>query len=168
MTRLLAVLLVGVGSFFFARPAHAQQYVVGGDAEVLTGIEGGAGGFKVPPQRARTTLRLGGSVFVDEFPKNILSAAVLLEIEPKASVGVDARYSRLLGRHFTAGVGAVGYVLPETLIGPSFDVQARLPMSKHVAFTVGPMINAFVIGSDLPDGTVVWQAMLRLGIHANL
>lgn len=151
-----------------ASPVRAQQYVVGGAAEVMTGIEGGGSGFRVPPQRARTTLRLGADVFVDESPKNIFGAAVLVEVEPKASVGLDLRYSRLLGRHATMGAGAIGYVLPETLIGPSFDVQARIPLSRSVAFTAGPMINAYVLGSDLPDGTVIWQGMLRLGIHASL
>lgn len=151
-----------------ASPARAQQYVVGGAAEVMTGVEGGVGPFKLVPQRARTTLRLGADLFVDERPKDIFSAAVLLEIEPKASAGADLRYSRLLGQHLTAGVGAIGIFLPSTLVGGSFDVQARFRLGPNLQLTAGPMINVFVVGADLPADSVVWQGLLRIGIHANL
>lgn len=158
----------GLAIATFASLAQAQQYMVGGAAEVMTGVEGGVGSFKIVPQRARTTLRLGGDLSIDEFPKDIVSAAVLLEIEPKASAGLDVRYARLFGNRLTAGVGAIGILLPKSLIGGSFDVQARFRLASRLQLTVGPMINIFVVGSDLPDNSVVWQGMLRVGIHANL
>jgi hypothetical protein len=33
---------------------------------------------------------------------------------------------------------------------------------------VGPEANVFVIGGDLPSGTILWQAFVQAGIHVDL
>lgn len=164
MRRVLAALLAST-AVFSTPSARAQQYVLGASAELLGGAEGG--GALAPLRRSRSTLRVGGDVRVDERPKDVLSAAALLELEPTTAVGVDARYVRLAGR-FAFGAGGIGYLAPATLFGGTADLIYRHPLSSVTAFTVGPALNVFFLGGDLPDDTVMWQAVLRVGFRADL
>jgi hypothetical protein len=154
-----------VASLLSASNAAAQQYLWGGSAEVFSGAEGGTS--STPVRRTRTTLRVGGDVRIDESPRNVLSVATLLEIEPRASFGADVRYVRLVNR-FALGAGGIGYFSPASLYGATADVIYRLPISPSTSFTVGPSVNVFFLGSDLPDGVVLWQAVFRAGFRADL
>jgi hypothetical protein len=161
---LLPLLLTAI--ILVPRGASAQQYLIGASGEVASGVEGGTAlkGFQV----ARTRLRLGVDARVDEFPLDIFGVGLLAEIEPHASFGIDARYIRRVGNKFELNVGAIAYVAPSTLLGPSAGFKYRLLLSPSTAFTVGPEVNVFVLGSDLPDGTIIWQGLLQVGIHADL
>jgi hypothetical protein len=156
---LAATTVLGVSSV-----ASAQEYLFGGEAQIANGV---VGGTDASPMRARTRLRLGADLRIDEFPKDIFAVGALIELEPRAAFGVDLRYLFEVGTHWVLNVGCVGFLAPETLIGPAVGVDYRIPFS-HVSLVVGPEINAFVLGSDLPDGTIVWQALLQVGIHASL
>jgi hypothetical protein len=147
--------------------AHAQSWKVGGTAQIATGLEGN-GQENGTPRVARTRLRLGADLHVDEFPDEIFAAGLLVDVSPRAAFGVDLRYVRRLGEKFEVNIGGIGYFEPATLFGPSADFIYRLPLSSGTAFTIGPEVNVFVAGSDLPDGTIIWQGLLQLGIHANL
>ena len=147
--------------------ADAQQLVVGGEAALAAGLAGGGSGATMI-ERARTRLRIGAEFWVDEFPKDIYGLGLILDIEPRASFGLDVRYMRRLGPKFEVSVGAIGYLMPATLIGPYASLSYRIPLSPVAAVTVGPELNIYVLGSDLPDGTVVWQGLLQVGIHADL
>jgi hypothetical protein len=146
--------------------AAAQRYLWGGSAEVVSGAEGG-GGYGAPLRRTRTTLRLGGDVRIDETPENVISAAGLVEIEPRTAFGVDARYVRIMKR-FALGAGGIGFLAPSTLFGATADVIYRHPLSASTAFTVGPSVNVFFLGGDLPEEAVFWQVVLRAGFRADL
>jgi len=155
-------LLVGVA---IAPRADAQQYIAGAAAEVGSGIAGGAHGQMM---RARTRLRLGGDLRVDEDPEDIYGAALLAEVEPRASIGADVRYMRAVGRRFVLHVGGLGYFAPATLFGGAAGVEVRVPLGASSALTFGPEASFFFLGSDLPDGTVFWQGLLQAGIHVDL
>jgi hypothetical protein len=147
--------------------AGAQQYLLGTSGELATGLEGG-GGAETAMYLARLRLRLALDLRVDEFPADIYSVGLLLEVEPHSAFGIDARYMRRLGTRFEVNVGGIAFVAPESLIGPSAGLKYRFSLSSATQVTVGPEVNVFVIGSDLPDGTIVWQALIQAGIHADL
>jgi hypothetical protein len=146
------------------RQADAQQYLVGVSGEVSDGVEMGT---SVPFKPARVRARLGADLRVDEFPNDIFCIGLLTDLFPKQEFGVDVRYAHMLGKHFEANIGGIGYVAPSTLFGPSVDLKYHVSLSETSALIFGPEVNVFVLGSDLPDGTVFVQTLLTAGIHAN-
>jgi hypothetical protein len=148
-----------------ARPARAQQYLIGVSGEGSDGVEMGT---SVPLKAARIRARLGVDLRVDEFPDDIFCIGLLTDIVPRTAFGVDARYARMLGKHFEVNIGGIAYLAPSTLFGPSADVKYHLPLSSSADLTLGPEVNVFVLGGDLPDGTVFVQTIFEEGIHASL
>jgi hypothetical protein len=147
--------------------ARAQSWVYGGTAGFSTGLEGN-GEQNGGPRVARTRLRLDVDLHVDEFPQEKFGFGILADVLPRAAFAVDGHYIRSLSPKFDLAVGGIGYLAPATLFGPSVDLWYRLPLSKGAALVVGPELNVFVLGSDLPDGTVIWQGLIQVGIHADL
>ena len=167
--RLAAVLtlaLVG-GMLAFPRLAAAQQYLFAANAELASGVEGGGGGAQ-SPKLTRTRLRVGAEARVDEFPKDILGVGLLVDFGTHSSFGFDARYVRPLGEKWKINAGAIAFVAPQTLLAPSFGLAYRFRLSAGTALIVGPEVNVFILGSDLPSGTIFWQGLLQVGIDADL
>lgn len=146
--------------------ASAQQYLIGAAAGVSSGIEGGGaqGGFA----RARTRLRLGGDLRIDESPDDIFEFAALAEVEPRSSFGATLGYARAAGQHFVLDAAVLGLFAPASLYGVSAGLSYRLPISKRSAFAVGPEADFYFLGSDLPDGTVLWEVRLQGGFRVDL
>jgi hypothetical protein len=144
--------------------ASAQKYMATGVAETASGVEGG-GGYQQSLGRARTRARIGAELYIDESPADVLSGAFLLDIEPRSAFGVDARYMRVFATRWAFGAGAIGYVQPGTLVGPVGMGEYRHTISQGFALAAGPEANVFVLGSDLPDKTVVWQALFKVGLR---
>ncbi len=159
--------LLAVATSAIADPAGAQQWVVGANADIASGISGG-GPENPVLERARTRLRLGADLRVDEFPKDIYSIAMVAEVEPHASLGLDLRYNRQLSPRIVVDVGAIGLIFPESLVGPVAGLRYGIPMSPKMRLTIGPEVNVFVIGTDLPSDSVVWQILLDVGVHLDL
>jgi len=167
ISRVLAAILAALCAFGTCLPeARAQQYLIGASAAASSGIEGGgaAGGF----QRTRTRVRLGGDLRIDESPDDIFEFAAIAEIEPHSGFGADARYARAAGSHFLVEAGLLGIVAPASLYGVCAGLTFRLPLSKATQLLAGPEADFFFLGSDLPDGTVIWQFRLQGGLRVDL
>ena len=147
--------------------AVAQRYVPAATFNVASGMQGG-GGREVSLLRAPTRFRLGAELHIDEDPTNGLGVAVLLDLEPRARVGADLRYVRTFSKSFAITAGAIGYITPGTMIGPTASLEVRHPIGKALWLTAGPEVNVFVVGIDIPDRTVVWQTLLHLGLRVDL
>jgi hypothetical protein len=147
--------------------ADAQQLVVGGEAALASGLAGGGSGATMI-ERARTRLRIGAEFWVDEFPKDIFNVSLLAELEPHSSFGMDLRYVRRVGEKLTLNVGAVGFIYPESLLGPTCGARYYIPLKKSVVAVVGTEVDVFAIGTDLPPESVVWQVLLEVGVHVDL
>jgi hypothetical protein len=158
---LLPLLFVGA---LVPRQALAQQYLIGVSGELSDGVEMGT---NVPFKPARVRARLGADLRVDEFPNDIFCFGLLTDLFPKNEFGVDARYARMLSKHFEVNVGGIGYVAPGTLFGPSAAIKYHVGISGSSELLFGPEVNVFVLGSDLPEGTVFVQTLLTAGLHAN-
>jgi hypothetical protein len=157
--------LLALAALFVAGTSHAQQYLIGVSGEVADGIEMGS---EVPFKSARVRARLGVDLRVDEFPNDVVCVGLLTDIFPRQEFGIDARYARMLGKHFEVNAGGIAYIAPHTLFGPSADLKYHVTLSSAAALIFGPEINVFVFGSDLPSGTIFVQTLLTAGIHANL
>lgn len=146
--------------------AHAQQYLIGASAEGSSGIEGGGanGGMRL----TRTRLRLGGDLRIDESPDDIFEFAAIAEVGARSGFGADARYARAAGSHFLVEAGLMGIVAPESLYGACAAFTFRLPLLKGMQLLLGPEADFFFLGSDLPDGTVLWQARFQGGLRVDL
>lgn len=147
--------------------SSAQRYVPAGLLEGASGMAGG-GGREASYERAPTRLRIGADVHVDEDPDNGIGIAGLVDLEPRARFGADIRYIRVVEQRFALSVGAIGYITPGTMIGPAATLEYRHPVSKSLWLTAGPEVNVFVVGIDIPDKTVLWQALLHVGLRVDL
>jgi hypothetical protein len=148
--------------------ARAQTFPIGASVDVASGVEGGGKGHATGVRRARTLFRFGGEMALSEEPGPRVAAGVLLEIEPRTSVGADIRYVHLVGERFAFHIGAIGIFAPTTLFGASVGGELRLSLSRRVAVLAGPTVRAFFVGNDLPDGTVIFQGLFNVGIHVSL
>jgi hypothetical protein len=113
-------------------------------------------------------LRIGGDLRIDESPDDILEFALLAEVEPRSGFGADLRYARAAGDHFILDAGLLGILAPASIYGVCAGLTYRLPLSKHAQITLGPEADFYFLGSDLPDGTVIWQMRFQGGLRADL
>jgi hypothetical protein len=165
--RVIVAFFAGLGLALQATPAGAQQYLLGGSAQLASGMMGGGPGAAIA-ERARTRLRLAADLRVDEFPKDIVAVGIVAELEPHTSFGVDLRYLRRLSPKLTVNVGGIAFIYPESLIGPTAGADYHIVLSPTFDITLGPELNVFVIGTDLPSNSVIWQALFQAGIHVDL
>lgn len=150
------------------RSSVAQEYVPAATAELASGLQGGGGSPSLGLSRTRTMLRLGADVYVDESPRHLLSAAALIEVEPRAGLGLDARYAYLFKNRVAFGAGPSAILAPNTLYGGGVDATLRVPLADKLSLTAGPAFLGYFLGTDLPDRTVLWQCLLRVGLRASL
>ena len=137
-----------------------------GVSEAASGVEGG-GGRAGSMGRAHTRMRLGADLAVDETPEDVFGAAVLVAIEPRTAFGIDARYTRVVREKFAFSAGVIGFLQPNSLVGPVGAFEYRFPIGKSFLLTAGPELNVFVVGNDLPDRTVLWQALFHVGLRVS-
>jgi hypothetical protein len=161
-----ALACAGVLAAIDATEARAQQYLLGASGLASSGIDGG--GADGVMNRARTRLRLGGDVRIDESPDDIFEFGFDAEIEPKSAFGADLRYARATGRHFVLDAGVIGFVAPASLYGALAGVSYHLPLSANLSLVLGPEADFFFLGSDLPDGGVLWEVRIQGGLHVSL
>jgi hypothetical protein len=144
--------------------AHAQKWMMSGISEVASGFEGG-GGRAQSMGRAQTRMRIGADLYVDESPEDVFGGAFLVALEPRTAFGIDGRYTRVVRKRFALSGGAIAYFQPGTLAGPVAAFEYRHPISEGFLVTAGPEMNVFVVGTDLPDKTVLWQALFHVGFR---
>ncbi len=145
------------------RAASAQEYLPTATAQLASGIESGGKGVA----RARTRMRVGVDLRVDEMPEDLLSVAVLLDMEPRAAIGADLRYGRMIGP-LTITAGPAAYFVPGTLLGACASATYRIPRTGRFSLGIGPEATTYFIGSDLPDGKVMWQVLMQAGLRVDL
>ncbi|MDB4947107.1 MAG: hypothetical protein JWP97_6641 [Labilithrix sp.] len=165
--RLVSSSLVALALLAAPLTASAQRYVPSATFEAGNGMQGG-GGRESSLVRAPTRLRAGADVHVDEDPENVIGAAGIVDLEPRTRFGADLRYIRTVGEHFALSGGAIAYITPGTMIGPAATLEYRHPFAKQLMLTAGPEVNVFVVGIDVPDKTVIWQALLHIGLRVDL
>ena len=162
-----AVALAALAFASLPLTASAQKYVMAGTFDAGNGMEGG-GGSQGSLVRAPTRLRAGADLHVDEDPENVFGFAGIVDLEPRTKFGADIRYIRVINTNFALSGGAIGYITPGTMVGPCASLEYRHPFATKLELTAGPDLNVFVVGIDVPDKTVIWQALLHIGLRVDL
>jgi|HubBroStandDraft_6_1064221.scaffolds.fasta_scaffold302644_2 hypothetical protein len=163
--RLGFVVCVAAACLLRAGPAVAQQYILGADVNVSSGLEGGGPNG---PTATRTRLRLGGDLRIDESPDDIFQVGLLAELLPKSGFGADLRYARAVGEHYVLDAGGIAILAPSSLYGATAGLTYRLSLSKKTQIELGPEGDFYFLGTDLPDGVVIWQIRFLGGFRADL
>lgn len=157
--------LAAAATLLAAPAAWGQKWVPTGIADLSTGVEGGGGAKTTAMDTAPVRARIGADMYVNEDPENIFGAGVLFSVMPRASFGVDGRYTRVVREKFAFSIGAIAILQPGSLVGPTAAAEYRMPLGKSFTFTAGPEVNVFCLGSDLPDRTVIWQLLVKGGLR---
>jgi hypothetical protein len=150
------------------RDARAQDYAFAAAVSFAGGVEGGGRGYAAGVRRAPTLLRIGGEARLPEMPRSIFEIGLLIGFEPSASFGADFRYAHLIGKHLSLHLGGEAVIAPSTLFGATGGAEVLVPLRRNVDLFAGPSVTAFFFGNDLPDGNVVWQGLVHLGVHVDL
>ena len=148
-----------------ARPAHAQQVVIAAAADIGDGSEGGGSGYAKGIRRSRTTLRVGAQGYINESPENVVAAAALVELEPTASIGAEVSYVRMVEDIVAFNLGATAVIAPKHMVGVTFGIAFKIPLSDSVSLSIGPRGNVYFFGADLPGSQVLWQAIGQAGVR---
>jgi hypothetical protein len=170
VVRLLSVTLPTlIGATLLAPPAHAEGWLIDGEAGLSTGLEGGDdGGGAIKWRRARTRVSVGVELRNDEEASHGYHFRAFAEIEKRGSVGGELRYALWPSTKFGVFAGAAGTVTPETLFGGVFGARLVLPMGKRVGIYVEPSFSVLPLGSDLPGDTPLYWALLSAGVRFGL
>jgi hypothetical protein len=161
----IGVMTALVASTTPTRSASAQEWLISGLADVGGGLEGG-GPANAHFQRARTTVRAGFELRSSEAKSEIWSLAARTELEPHTSFAVEGRYEHLFGKFLVLGIGANAIVLPESMFGITASASYRKSLGKGLELALGPELDVYVFGSDLPDKKPIWQLYFFGGLRA--
>jgi hypothetical protein len=151
-----------------ALPARAEGWQYEGTAALGTGLEGGdAGTGSMNWQRARFRLSLGVDLRSDESDNEGFGVRAVAELEKRGSFGGELRYARFISRGFGAYAGLTGTAFPETLLGATAGAVIVIPLGRPALF-LEPSFSALPLGSDLPEDSVLFWALLNVGINVRL
>jgi hypothetical protein len=157
-----------IGAMLLAGPARAEGWVYETFLGIGTGLEGGDGGDgSLAWQRARFRLSGGVDFRSAEMPNDGFGVRGVVELERRATLGGELRYSRWLGRGFGAYAGFTGTLAPETLLGGTAGVTALIPLGRAGLF-IEPSFSAMPLGSDLPEDSVLLWGLLTVGVNVRL
>lgn len=168
--RACVILPTLMGAILLAPPARADGgYMVESFLGAGDGLEGGnAGTDHVGWQLARLRLNVGVDLRNEEDAVEGVGFRGFAELQRRGSIGAEVRYSRWLGRGFGAYVGVTGTFAPETLVGATAGATLLLPLGKKGGLFAEPSFSALPLGGDLPDHSVLFWALLTLGINVRL
>src|SRR5688572_3612115 len=125
-------------------------------------IGGGAGeaSLKIAPVYAGAYV----SVATIAQPWTWIRGGVFIETRDRSAVGAQVGPRIALGRWVT-GASATAVIAPFTLYGASAQLARRF--GKNTAIVPGLDFNVFPFGSDLPEGKVVSELLLTVGVEIN-
>lgn len=155
---------LGLALALAAPCAFAADPVLGAVGEAGSGIEIGGGNGAFQLQRARTQLRAGLELALDDKKLDSIRALVLGEIEPRPAVGFDVEWCHHLSRSLFLQGGVVGLIAPQSMFGVTAGARVQIPLGARARFTIGPQVAGFFFGTDVPDGTVVLHALFVAGV----
>jgi hypothetical protein len=157
------------GAMAVATEAHAEGWLIDGEAGVGTGLEGGDDGSgEIAWQRARTRIIAGAELRSDEETDQGFAFRAFAEIERRGSIGAELRYARWPSERFGVFVGAIGTVTPETLVGGVLGARLLFPFDKKNSVFIEPSFAALPLGSDLPGDTPILWALFTVGVRLGL
>jgi hypothetical protein len=151
-----------------AATANAEELL----SHVLFGVgsggEAGDASGALAWRRARTRFVSGLDLRWDEGRAQGFSFRGFVEVEQRASLGGDVRYTAWATRGVGLFGGVTAIIAPETLWGGVAGAEFVIPLGNNPGIFIEPSVSAFPIGSDLPEGSVVVWASLALGVRVGI
>jgi hypothetical protein len=163
---LIVTSVAALGSVAAAKPVAAQKYLFGVGAGASSGIEGG--GPQGTMAMTRTRVRIAVDARIDESPQDVALVGLDAEVTPTSGIGADLRYGRILGDRLVLSAGVLGILVPWSLYGTCGILEYRIHVANGAQITLAPEADVFFLGTDLPDGTAIWQFRLNGGIRVDL
>lgn len=159
-----------LATFTFASKASAQRQVTEVTLSSGSGLTLGTG------QGAGTTARhtpvfIDGAVrfWTDEQPDYVLGGSVRMELDGRVSVAVVPRAElvTVVGPlTIRPGIGVPFFFAPFWMLGVELGVAARLPLGDNLGVVGSFMLDGYVVGSDVPDGTALIMINGMVGLDA--
>jgi hypothetical protein len=150
--------------------AHAQRrFAIA--AEVGSGLEVAGGGGQALLRRTPVYLEVGVLSWLAHDDGVWLGGGLRVEVEERASVGGALRaglFLRAAPVEVRPSLGVVAIVAPFTLIGPELGVTIAISLADAVALAARVVLDGFLAGSDLVQGSVLVMANASLGIEIHL
>lgn len=151
-----------------ASPAAAQGREIDVGAAIGSGITIGQSSAGAVTRRSRTFLDFGARTWNDERPDFSWGGSLRLEVEGHASVALvpRAELPRTIGPVLVrASVGAPMFFAPFTMFGIEVGGTATWSFASRFGVFAALLFDAFVFGSDLPEGSALLMCNLALGVE---
>ncbi|MEM7607029.1 MAG: hypothetical protein AAF411_16870 [Myxococcota bacterium] len=156
-------LFVGTGE------AQERHFTVSGS--LGSGLSFGGAGGETRMRRAPLFLDAEFRSWVSESGNvrdPVVGLALRMEVEGRASVAFVPRVGlmRKLGRmEFRPFLGAVAFVAPFSLVGAELGAEMALTVHGRSRLIVTALADAYVWGSDLPDGSALVTVAATVGFE---
>jgi hypothetical protein len=149
--------------------ASAQAHRIAINATVGSGLSVGGGDGNASLLRSPLFVDVAVRTWNDEDPTLAYGASVRLEVEGRASVAVVPKVElvRELGPLLMRpGLGLPVFFAPFTMAGLELSLDLGFPIGERVMVGGAIMVDAFVIGNDLPEGAAVlmFNGVLGVGV----
>lgn len=158
-----------LGSSLAPADALAQGYRVAIDATGGSGLSVGGGNGAASVQRSPMFVDVAVRTWEEEDPTLTYGASVRLEVEDRASAAIVPRVelTHSLGAIvIRPGVGIPVFFAPFTMAGLELSLDLGIPLGERVRVSGAIFVDAFVFGSDVPEGSAVlmFNGVLGVGI----
>jgi hypothetical protein len=167
MMRTLLTLLVLGSALASAASAKAQRPVYAGGLVAGSGVSFGDGQKTVVVQRSPLFLDLSFRYWSTEQDWLVVGASARVEIDGRTSVAAVPRleYQLKMGPLLLRpGIGAPFVLAPRTMFGVEGGLTARLELAGAFGLLATVYADAFFLGDDVPDDSVVVMLNGALGV----
>jgi hypothetical protein len=148
--------------------AAAQTRVVSATTTVGSGVSvgGGQGGAVVARSPVFADVAIRG--WTDEEPSVLYGGSIRVEVEGRASVAVvpRAELARSVGPlELRPGVALPFFFAPFTMLGAELSLAVAVPITSAIRAGGIVMLDAFFLGSDVPEGATVIMFNGAVGVE---
>lgn len=170
VSRCVAALVAVLGLVGASEAAAQRDLSVGlfAGSGLSLGTGGGAERAEVAMRRSPTFIDLEVGAWNPERPDPVLGAALRLEVDGRAAVGLVPRagFRRSRGSvELRAAFGLPVFVAPFSLLGAEVAAGVGVPVGGGFAFVSELLVGGYFWGSDLPRGGALVKLDLRLGLE---
>lgn len=160
--------LCAVVALCAATPAFAQTRGTGLGIAAGSGVSLGGGSARTVVLRSPFFLDLAARTWTDEQPEMMWGGSLRAEVEGRTSVAIVPRAE--LAKRFgpivvRPGVGVPFFFAPFTMLGVEAGATAVLHLAHGFGALASLTVDAFFLGSDVPEGSAVLMFNGVLGVE---
>jgi len=154
-----------------AAPAQAQSFGAAAFVSAGNGVEIGSGDGQTIVQRSRLFIDIGARTWTDELREVTWGGSVRVEVEGRASVAFVPRAE--LEQHLgplaiRPGAGVPMFIAPFTMVGVEGSLMGVLSLGRTLGVFGAVLIDAFFLGTDVPNDSAVLMFNGAIGVELAL